>query len=314
MTVRFDLLVVGDANPDLVLRGDVVPRFGQQEQLLDAADLVLGGSAAIVAAGAARLEVRTAMASRVGTDPFADVVLGALTARGVDVGAVARDPQVPTGLTVVLSAPADRAILTLPGTIPGMTADQVDDDLLRSARHLHVGGWYLMPRLVAGTADLFARARANGLTTSLDTNWDPTGRWDGVLDLLALTDVLLPNVAELLAVTGHDPEHPDPASVRAAADRVRATGTLLAVKAGADGALGWDGDGEHAAPVLPVEVVDTTGAGDSFVAGFLAAHLEGRPFADALRRAAAAGSLSTRAAGGTAAQPTRAELDAALAG
>lgn len=306
-----DLLVVGDANPDLVLRGDVVPRFGQEEQLLDAADLVLGGSAAIVAAGAARLGVRTALASRVGTDPFAEVVLGALAERGVDVTGVARDPQLPTGLTVVLSAPADRAILTLLGTIPGMTADQVPDDLLRRARHLHVAGFYLMPGLVAGTAELFGRARAAGLTTSLDTNWDPSGRWAGVLDLLALTDVFLPNLAELLAVTGHDPDRPEPAAVRAAAARVRAAGPLLAVKAGADGALGWDGDGEHAAPVLPVDVVDTTGAGDSFVAGFLSGYLEGLPFPASLRRAAAAGSLSTRGAGGTAAQATRAELLAA---
>lgn len=300
--------MAGDANPDLVLRGDVVPRFGQEEQLLDAADLVLGGSAAIVAAGAARLGVRTALASRVGTDGFADVVLAALTGRGVDVTGVARDPQVPTGLTVVLSAPEDRAILTLPGTIPGMTAAQVDDELLRSARHLHVAGFYLMPGLVAGAAELFGRARAAGLTTSLDTNWDPTGRWDGALDLLGLTDVFLPNVAELLAVTGHDPDRPDPAAVRSAAAVVRAAGPLLAVKAGADGALGWDGDGEHTAPVLPVDVVDTTGAGDSFVAGFLSGFLEGQPFPVSLRRAAAAGSLSTRAPGGTAAQATRTEL------
>ena len=83
---------------------------------------------------------------------------------------------------------------------------------------------------------------------------------------------------------------------------MRGQGALLAVKAGAAGAIGWDDSGRHTAPVLPVEVVDTTGAGDSFVAGFLAGWLGGRPFAEALRWAAAAGSLSTRSAGGTAAQ------------
>jgi len=206
----FDLLVVGDANPDLVLRGDVLPRFGQAEQLLTAADLVLGGSAAIVAAGAARLGLRTAMAARVGTDPFAEVVLTALTDRGVDVSAVRRDPLLPTGLTVVLSAPQDRAMLTLPGTVPGLRAEDLDDGLLATARHLHVGGWYLMPQLVAGTAELFRRARAAGTTTSLDTNWDPAERWSGVLELLEQTDVFLPNLAELLAVTGHDPPLAEP--------------------------------------------------------------------------------------------------------
>ena len=77
---------------------------------------------------------------------------------------------------------------------------------------------------------------------------------------------------------------------------------------GAAGAVGWDEAGRHAAPGLAVDVVDTTGAGDSFDAGFLAAMLGGLPFADCLRHAAVAGSLSTRRAGGTAAQATRAEL------
>ena len=303
-----DLLVVGDANPDLVLGGDVVPRFGQVEQLLSSADLVLGGSAAIVAAGAARLGLRTALAARVGTDAFADLVLAAVADRGVDVRAVRRDPEVPTGLTVVLSAPHDRAILTLPGAIPGLRAEHVDDVLLSSTRHLHIAGWFLMPDLVPATGDLFRRARAMGATTSLDTNWDPSGEWTGVLELLAVTDVFLPNLAELLAVTGQDP-----AAVEAAATLVRGQGALLAVKAGAAGAIGWDDSGRHTAPVLPVEVVDTTGAGDSFVAGFLAGWLGGRPFAEALRWAAAAGSLSTRSAGGTAAQADQHELLAALA-
>ena len=83
---------------------------------------------------------------------------------------------------------------------------------------------------------------------------------------------------------------------------------VIETKAGAAGAVGWDDSGRHTAAGLAVDVVDTTGAGDSFDAGFLAAMLDGLPFAACLRHAAVAGSLSTRAAGGTAAQATRAEL------
>lgn len=305
-----DVLVVGDANPDLVLRGDVVPRFGQAEQLLDAAELVLGGSAAITACGCARLGLRTALAARVGTDPFGELVLDRLVAAGVDVGAVRRAYPTPTGLSVLLDTGADRAILTLPGTIAALAADEVGDGLLASARHVHVASYFLQPRLAAGLPGLLRRARAAGCGTSLDTNWDPSGAWSGVTELLPLVDVLLPNVAELLALAGRDPASAgDEAAVAAAAAELRGYGPELAVKNGGRGALGWDRAGRHAAAGLSVPVADTTGAGDSFDAGFLAARLTGLPFTACLRWAAVAGSLSTRGHGGTAAQATRAELE-----
>ena len=92
-----DLLVVGDANPDLVLRGgDIVPSFGQREQLVDHAELVLGGSGAILAAGAARLGLDVAMVACVGDDALGRITLDALRAAGVDVSAVVTDPEVAT--------------------------------------------------------------------------------------------------------------------------------------------------------------------------------------------------------------------------
>jgi sugar/nucleoside kinase (ribokinase family) len=131
--------------------------------------------------------------------------------------------------------------------------------------------------------------------------------------VLAHTDVFLPNVGELLALAGRPADEQDPRRARehveAAAAEILALGPSLAVKAGPLGALGWGPDGAVTAAPVAVDVVDTTGAGDSFVAGFLAAMLRGLPFGRALEWAAVAGSLSTRAAGGTAAQPTIAELE-----
>jgi len=288
------LLVVGDANPDLVLRGDVVPRFGQAEQLLDAADLVLGGSAAIMAHGAARLGVRTRLTAAVGSDLFGTHVREALA--GADVFGL-KTVGAPTGLSVILSGPADRAILTLPGAIDSLTAGDVSLD---GVAHLHVSSYFLLPRLAAGLPEVFVRARAAGVTTSLDTNWDPAGRWAGVRELLPLTDVFFPNTAEL-------------AALGVAAPDLAATGTTVVVKEGAAGARAWwPGGGTCAVPARPVEVVDTTGAGDSFDAGFLAGFLAGEPVPRCVAMGVVAGSLSTRAAGGTTAQPTMTELLAAL--
>jgi ribokinase len=305
-----EVLVVGDANPDLVLTGDTVPRFGQAEQLLEAADLVLGGSAAIVACGLARLDVPTALVAVVGSDRFGAVVLDALVERGVDVSTVAVDADRPTGLSVILAQPGDRAILTLPGTIPALDAPAVRAAVERlEPRHVHLASYFLLPGLAADTPALLAWLSARGVSTSIDTNWDPAERWDGVAEVLAAVDVLLPNAEEALAiaqaVTGEARTDAD-----AACAALSLLGCRVALKAGAEGGRVFAEGREIArASGLAVDVVDTVGAGDSFDAGYLAALATGEPDeAVRVRWAAAAGSLSVRGAGGTAAQATAAEL------
>jgi len=264
-----DVLVVGDANPDLVLRGDVRPRFGQAEQLLTGADLVLGGSAAITAAGCARLGLTTSLLTAIGDDVFGDITRERLTERGVTLIQPRTATGLPTGLSVILTPPEDdRAILTLPGTIPTLRPADVTDEHLAETRHLHVASLYLQPQLAAGLAGVFERARARGVGTSLDTNWDPAEKWESIAEILAFTDVFLPNANELMAITGLD-------SADAAAASLVANGATVVMKDGARGARAWWPGGACAAPGETVEVVDTTGAGDSFNAGFLAARLSG---------------------------------------
>ncbi len=156
----FDLLVLGDCNPDLVLSGaDVRPRFGQQERLVDEGRLTIGGSGAILACAAARLGLRTALAAVVGDDVLGHWMLDQLAGRGVEVGGCVVDPVRPTGLTVVLSEPGDRAILTAVGTIAALRVEDVDPDRRRAARHLHVSSYYLQTALRPGLGRLFRQAR-----------------------------------------------------------------------------------------------------------------------------------------------------------
>lgn len=308
MTTPGRVLVVGDANPDLVLRGDVVPRFGQAEQLLEAADLVLGGSAAIAACGLARLAVPTSLVAVVGDDLFGRLVIDSLTAAGVSTDAVVIREDQATGLSVHLSAPGDRAILTLPGTIPALDADAVRAAVAQvQPRWVHVASPFLTPALTARLPELLAEFRSSGIGTSLDTNWDPAGEWSGIDDALPFVDVLLPNRAELDALTRVARVLQD-----GAADSERRP--HIVVKDGAAGGWSLDPQGvRHAAAGLPVQVADTTGAGDSFDAGYLAALRHGvADEGERLRWATVAGSLSTRAAGGTTGQATLDELRAAL--
>jgi sugar/nucleoside kinase (ribokinase family) len=305
-----DVLVIGDANPDLLLTGDTVPRFGQAEQLLDTADLLLGGSAAIVACGLARLGFSTALAAVVGDDRFGAFVLDELRASGVDVSAVTVDGAAPTGLSVVLSEPHDRAILTLPGTIPALTATAVREAVERlRPRHVHVASYFLQPGLAAALPGLLDWLAERGIPVSLDTNWDPSERWSGLAEVLRRVAVFLPNREEALAiasaVTGAAP-----AGLDEAASALSELGCRVVVKAGAEGGIAFErGARVAAAGGLHVTVADTTGAGDSFDAGYLAALLaDVADERERLRWAATAGSLSVRGRGGTAAQATRAEL------
>lgn len=307
MTRPYDLLVAGEVNPDLILSGDVEPAFGQAEKVVDSATLTVGSSSVIFACGAARLGLRVAFIGKCGDDLFGHFMLEEMQKRGVDVAPVIVDPRLKTGLTVILNKGDDRAMLTYPGAIGALRADEIPDDLLGRARHLHVASYFLQDALRPGLPDLFRRARALGLTVSLDTNWDPAGEWRGVLDLLPLVNVFLPNRAEACALAGVS-------EVEEAARRLAGLVEVVAVKLGAEGALGVQGEQMVRVPSLPVAVVDTVGAGDNFDAGFLYGYLSGWSLERALRLGTVCGALSTRAAGGVAAQPTLEEAMSYLEG
>lgn len=295
-----DLLVIGDANPDVIVGPVDGPlEFGQRERLVPSGVLTLGGSGAIMACGAARLGLSVAFAGRVGDDDAGRYVRAALSDRGVDCSALVTDPTLPTPLTVVVTRGQDRAMLTASGVLAATTAADVPEDLLRTARHVHVASYFLLPALAPAVPDLLRTARAHGATTSLDTNDDPSGRWDrtALTPVLAETDVLLPNAAEAMRIAG--------ATSPARAATILAGGGLrVAVKDGADGAWYHTGRELLRTKGITVDPVDPVGAGDSFDAGFVAATLRGLPADAALEIAAICGALSTMDHGGTGSQPT----------
>jgi sugar/nucleoside kinase (ribokinase family) len=306
-----DLFVVGDANPDVLVSGaPETPPAGQAETLVDGGTLALGGSAAIVACGAARLGLSTALAATVGRDAAGDFVLDTLRTAGVDIGACVRHESLPTALTVCLNrADGDRAILTAPGCLPAFDAAQVPEV---SARHVHAASYFLQPRLATGLPGLLARFRRAGASTSLDTNDDPAGEWRLAPGLLAACDFLLPNEAEALALAG-TLAGGRVSALPEALTALAAAGPVPVVKRGAEGAVARHEGVDVNARGARVEPVDTVGAGDGFDAGFLAGWLGERDLGAALAWGCACGALSTRAAGGTAAQATPAEARTAAA-
>lgn len=310
---RLDLLIVGDCNPDVVVvGGDVEPAFGQQEKLVDGISLVIGGSASIMAVAAARLGLRVGLVAAMGADAAGEFMLARLAAEGVDASAVVIRPDLATAMTVVLSRDGDRAILTALGAMPTVTAADVRAALAARPRHLHVSSYFLLERsLGPELAELFAAARSAGITTSLDTNWDPAQGWGGeqLRAVLAETDLLMPNEAEALKLGGVS----GAGDVSDALRSLAAAGSRVVVKLGSQGAVAADGASWYLAGLpagLEGGFIDATGAGDCFNAGVVAGLLRGLDLAAALALGCAVGSASTRAAGGTGA---RTGLEVALA-
>lgn len=287
----FDVLVVGDLNIDLILSGlPRIPQFGE-EVLASGLSQRPGGSAANFAVCCARMGLDVAFVARVGDDEFGRFLIGEMERWGVSTEFIAVDDSLQTGITVSLSGPTDRAFATYVGTIDSLRRDDVPADLMARCRHMHVASYFLQTRLQPDLPRLFADARAAGLSTSLDTGYDPTQSWDGgLLELLPNVDLFLPNEVEAPAIA----EAP---SVEVALATLCAMSRVVALKLGPGGAIACDGEQTIRMPAFAVEVVDTTCCGDAFNAGLLSALMEGLSLEDALRRANAAGALMASVVG-----------------
>ena len=298
----YDLIVPGEINPDLILAGDITPEFGQVEKLLDSAALTIGSSSAIFACGAAKLGLEVAFAGVCGDDVFGHFMIEEMRKRDVDVSNVILRKDGQTGLSVILNRGPDRAILTHTGLIPALRVSDIPDALLHQSRHLHVASYFLQTGLQPELPALFRKARELGLTTSLDTNYDPIEKWAGFNELLSVTNVFLPNELEAISLSGER-------NVGLAASRLGSKVDVLAIKMGSVGALGVQETRIVQVPSIPVKVVDTVGAGDSFDAGFIYGYLHDWELERTLQLACACGALSTQRSGGTGGQPT---LDEAM--
>ncbi|QJB30612.1 carbohydrate kinase family protein [Chitinophaga oryzae] len=290
---NFDVLVAGELNVDLIFnRLSSLPSLGK-EILAGEMTFTLGSSSAIFACNLSTLGASVAFAGKIGNDTFGRQLLHDLQQRNVDTRFITATAAAGTGISVALNDGQERAMITYPGAMNTFTAADVSDEMLRTARHLHVSSVFLQPGLAPGLATLFQRAKMQGLTTSLDPQWDPAEKWQLELPaLLPYVDVFLPNIAELRAFTGET-------SVEACVQALSYHPGILAVKHGEAGAYIWDGYTLfHQPPFLHNEIADCIGAGDSFNAGFISRYLLGGNITQCAAFAALAGAVNTTAPGG----------------
>lgn len=235
--------------------------------LVDEMSLQTGGCAVNTATALARLGLPASVVGKIGADPFGEFLLQALHERGIGVQGVSRDPDVGTSATMVMVDPdGERRFVHCIGANARLTLHDVDPGMVESASILHIAGSLVLPGIDGKpTADLLRRAQAAGVTTFLDTVWDDTGQW---MDLLGPSlphiDYFVPSLVEAQALTGLD--KPEDVALALLDGGVG----VVALKMGADGCLVMTDAGETLhAPAYDVEVVNATGAGDAFAAGFI---------------------------------------------
>lgn len=297
----FDVACLGQFTADVVVTPvERLPEKGKAI-FVDSISLHNGGCACNTAVALAKLGISTATIGKVGRDAFGDFLISVLNEVGVDTRAMVRDAHVNTSSTAVLVSPdGERSFLHYYGGNAKMSENDVDYDIIKAAKILHVAAAFLVPGLDGKPmARVLAKARQMGVTTSLDTAWDAEGRWMKLVEpCLSHVDVFLPNIEEAQMLTGK--EQPQEVAQVFLDYGIR----TVVIKLGADGCYARTSDKEFTVPAFKVrKLVDTLAAGDSFVAGFLAAVVQGWGLEKACRFANAVGACCVTARGTSGIKP-----------
>ena len=298
------VVVLGSINMDLVVRTPHHPRPGET---VHGAGFVTvpGGKGANQAAAAARLGVAVAMVGRVGNDAFGQAALANLAAQGVQTAHVRRDATEPSGIAmIVVNEAGENTIVVAPGANDAVCSADVEN-----ARALLAGADYLVLQfeipleVVRQAITLAAELGVRVVLNPAPAHAVAEGFFDGVYALVV-------NETEAEALAGQPVQDIPQAALAASALQARGPQVVI-VTLGAAGAYvcGPDGVACHV-PAHPVQVVDTTAAGDTFVGGLVAALLDGLPLAEAVRYATCAGTLATMRLGAQTSIPSAAEVRA----
>jgi sugar/nucleoside kinase (ribokinase family) len=266
--------------------------------LVDRMELHSGGCAANTGISLAKLGVETAILGKVGDDGFGDFLIRRFENFGIDAGGVARDAATATSATMVLvHGDGERSFLHYLGANATFRLEDVDMERVYRSRVVHIAGALVMPALDGEpTAQLLRQAKEAGIITAFDTVWDARGLWmQKVGPCLPYVDYFLPSLEEAKMLAGG---REDPAEI--ARFLLDAGAKVVGLKMGERGAYirAADGTAFHV-PILPVQAIDALGAGDAFVAGFLAGVVRGWDLERCARFATAVGACCVTALGAT---------------
>jgi sugar/nucleoside kinase (ribokinase family) len=303
---RCEVFCVGNAVTDVLARPvDHLATPGTSQRLEDVV-LAAGGNTVNTGIALARLGVRVRIAAAIGDDRFGRFLRERVRAEGIDDSSLITLAGAKTSTSLVLvESTGERRLLHLRGVSAFFSDQNLDWGLVAGTRVFHFASAFALPAFDGAPLErTLKRARELGCLTSVNICWDVQGRWLSLLKpALPQTDFIFPNREEGQQLTGES----EPAAI---ARRLRSLGVkTVVVKLGAGGCLVESPEGAFTSPGFAVHPVDTTGAGDCFAAGFLAALCRGQSVAEAARFANAAGALATLGMGGADSAPTTAAIE-----
>lgn len=299
---KFDVMVVGDANIDLVVEGlKCYPPAGQEVRVKNMSTNV-GGGAALCAMGLSKLGLKTAFYGILGNDLYGNFVIQQLKSINIETYPIKISESKGTGISIALFGEKDRSFITYDGSNSEVDLNKVDMEIVKRSRHVHITGYN--SRKHESYLKFIRNLKEAGVTVSTDVGWDETGEWyEGLFELISYVDVFFINEIEVLNYTRCK-------TAEEGLKKLSQYCRIVAVKMGSRGACAIQ-DGEIVKEgALDVEVVDTTGAGDSFNAGFLYGFLKGADLKKCLQYGNACGGFSVTKAGGNTAFPDSKTLEA----
>lgn len=302
---NFDIIALGELNVDLILNNiEGFPEVGK-EKFAKQMTLTLGSSTAIFAANAAALGARVAFCGMIGNDSFGDLVETSLQKKGVDTRFLIRQDKYATGATICMSYDEDRANLTYQGAMDYMGLDDINPEVFTTAKHIHISSIYMQSAVKRDLMKILELCKQNGVTVSLDSQWDPAEQWDlDYKQVLPLVTVFMPNETELKFLTRSE-------TMEEAIEKIRPYTNAAVIKCGSKGSIlmrkGMSDRKQDA--LLNKNVVDCIGAGDSFNSGFITRLAAGDPLDKCQEYGNMTGAVNTTAAGGTTAFTCREDVE-----
>ena len=295
MNVNKPVVCLGVIVADLI--ANPVPAMPERAGMIVVDDMRLfaGGGVPNTATALARLGVPVSAVGRIGEDSLGDYLLNALENEEIGTHWIKRDRRQATSATMIMVDPdGERRFIHYIGANGNLRLNDIDSELIKNASILHIAYAFVLPGLDGDPMTKILReAKESGVITVLDTAWDAKGKWLELIGTaLPFVDYFIPNLAEARAITGLE----DPHDI---AHRLLDLGVQTVVlKLNKAGCLAMDrGRRTIECPAYPVKVVDTTGAGDAFIAGFIAGIWNGRSLYESLQLANAVGALCVAGAG-----------------
>jgi sugar/nucleoside kinase (ribokinase family) len=290
---KVDVISLGQLVADIVVKPvDGLPPKGTADTVKQI-ELHSGGCALNTGKTLAILGTKTGVIGKVGSDTFGNFLISEMEAHGIEAKYVGIDTHIGTSsVIVIVSSEGERTFLYCPGATEELTIKDVNFDLIGQSKILHIGGVMKLPKL--DIPNVLMKAKELSVTTSLDTDWDPSGRWlELIKPCLKYVDIFTPSIDEAKMIFNTD----DPKEI---AEISMSYGVkIFALKMGQAGCYIKTKDEEFNIPAYKVDVVDTTGAGDAFVGGFLTGIIKGWNLKKAGEFANAVGALCVTALGAT---------------